>query len=241
MTFSKAVLVVVWALVGGTAASQELPPVRTNIVVLVDTSETWLNESFEDLNRDVLRRVGRGMSLAVDRLEGPVRVSYYEIGAASFFRRPRCEAIFQPSLLSGGQAGIISDRHQFLEYFAEECPAVFLHAPPQPLTDITAAIETAVRTQSLYPPEHRIVIVLSDLYEERGTRDFQLSGEHIEGVDFLLLYRSLPTDQEEQRELDERRDEWINRLEELGGDVGHAPDATTSEFEIQQFLLEELR
>lgn len=234
-------LATIGALFCGGAYAQSMPPVRTNIVVLIDVSETWLNDDFRELNEQVLSRVGEGISFASDRLNGPLRVSYFDIGDDSLFRRPLCEAVYQPSLLIREQQGVYSSSDGLRAYLAEDCASYVLHSSPAPLTDITGAIATAVRTQSLVPPERRLVIVLSDLDEDRGGRDLTLTSEDIEGVQFLLLYRSMHRDQVLQSALDARRREWEERLSGLGGDVRSAPDNSITSFEIEQYLLQELR
>jgi len=200
----------------------------TSITVLVDLSSTWHNEANRQRNQRLLDAVGNSIGsagVAMQRSALPVSVSFLSIGDGTFLEEALCSARFKPQLVQPPGDDTFINHHRFVTYLVDECASFILELPEEPMTDITAAITSAARGQSLAQPETEIIIILSDFREERSS-DFMLQQNDIEGRHFLLLYRDIG---EDPAVLDDRVRDWNTRLTELGGHVLSVADTNVND------------
>lgn len=189
------------------------------ISVLVDLSKTWHNPQSSAYNQQLLGQVGRAVVGASQRLPKPVAVRHYVIGSASLARPPLCNIMYRPSLIGFGDAesGVQSNFRQFTQYVAASCPRLLLAQPYEPMTEIAAAITTALDANAMVAPDvSRVMVLLSDFKEESAVRT-RLARSGLKGVRVILLWRTLPEDRREPSGLTKRVNYWKQFVRGHGG------------------------
>lgn len=197
---------------------------KSQITVLVDLSETWLNPASETSNRHALNAVADTIAGLLPKLKAPVNIRYLEIGANSMSRRPICEARYFPNIFRiSSTAGEYADIPKTVEFFRSDCSKLIFMRKPAPLTDITGALNTVSRVAENEAPNYSALIILSDFQEERGRGKTGTIGR-LKGVRSLLLYRVLNSDRDNPYQLDERVKKWKGLLRAAGAVTTDAVD-----------------
>jgi len=220
-----AILLLVWAV--PCAARDEVP--GAVISVLVDLSATWHNPRSTGYNAGVLKSVGATIAQASIELPKPVSVRFHVIGKASLARPPICRRDFRPSLLGLGASATTEIKPKaFRDYLTGFCPDFILHQPPEPETEISAAILTALEATAMVSRgTPRILIILSDFKEDTKVR-YQLGRADLTGARAILLYRTLPEDRANIAGQRARVQYWRRLLERHGAKVSDFADSTPS-------------
>ena len=194
----------------------------SSISVLVDLSQTWHNPpATEEMNRNILRRVGQAIVGAAPAMPKPIAIRYHAIGEASLGRTPLCVAVYRPATFRVRRQSeeVVADRRTFSNYVTEECPLMFLSHPPEQQTEIAATIISAYRASALLREDaRRTFVVLSDFKEETPTH-FSFDGIDLAGSRFILVYRTLDEDRRAPGPQEARLSAWEQLLTGLGASV----------------------
>lgn len=219
------------------AEPEDLP--QSSITVLVDLSETWHNPASLPQNRRVLSAVGRAIASAAERLDPPIAVRYLAIGDMTFLQEPLCEAVFNPKLIASRAAKntVFSSRTSFAKYVETDCVEFLLSRSKQPFTDISGALDSVARLTEFQGGPARRVIVLSDMVEDRrkGQGNVALA---LSGLDFIVVYRTLPQFRQNPAGLDALLKGWDKTLTGAGGHARFISDVALVPGALESLLLE---
>lgn len=213
---------------------------KTQVFVLVDLSETWKNDLQAVRDQEVLEEAGFGIALATDNLEAPIAVQVRAIGVRTLEREPICDVVYQPRLvpIRSGASYEINRRSHLDRYLGVDCPAEIMRQPPEPLTEITAAI-ASVANQPSANASRRDIIIVSDFLEETSTPvslDIDLTGFRV-----LLLYRPITEDFARPAGMRARVADWEAAIRQQGGQVTIMPDTAVKRRMIASYLLGEFQ
>lgn len=225
-------LIAAGLLVAG-CSSSETP--AAEVIALVDRSETWLNTEYQSRNASVLAELGEGIFLASETIPPPFVVQYRVIGAQSYEKPPVCDAVYQPTMISTRKAKptwLVTKAKKFQRYLGVDCPAALLQGPPEPLTEISAAIVSA-SAKPKNARTRRTLVILSDFLEE--TPDPAAATYGLKGVRVLILYR--PLRGEGPASTGQRVREWTALLESRGATVTSWPDTALKRADVAGYLV----
>lgn len=230
------------------ASLSEEDTVCVTLTVLVDLSETWHNDRDRQRNALLLQLLGEAIVETAERLQ-PLAVSYRIIGEDSLGRAPVCRAIYRQGGLTGAGGGgsslTITRRtgeprngdNSLQSYLVNDCPFLLLSQGPERLTQISSALKTSAESLAQYD-RNRVamrIVILSDMKQETSTPP-SLDGVNLEGVDVLILYRTLREDQEASDVRDRRLDLWEEMLTDAGARVERIDDSDVFGVSIARFL-----
>jgi hypothetical protein len=224
----------------GSAVSQQLPEEpRSSVTVLVDLSATWLNPGSRLENEASLKTVAKSVLSMASDLEPPLIIRYLPIGDLSLGRHALCEVLFLPKLLRSPERkkGEVTTLRDLRSYLETSCLEYVLNQKQEMFTDITSALDSAVRITDEQLGSFRGIIVLSDLKEERRLKQKHES-LHLNGRRILLLYRILNEDRIDPSKLDARIDSWKAVLTEAGAKVLVLDDQAASPGQISRLLIQ---
>ena len=231
----RTAIILAAAIVLGGCKSSNTP--TNEIFVLVDLSETWHNTAQFERNKRVLEEVGEGVvSAAADSLTPPLAVQYRIIGGDSYERPPVCDVVYRPQLVNTSKAKpswLITKAKSFQRYLGVDCVEGILALPPEPLTEVSAAL-ASVAAKPRSPETKRTLIVISDFLEETSAKT-PLTGYDLRGVRVLLLYR--PITRETAASTLPRVAEWRAVLEGQGAKVEDRSDTALKRTDVTEFLV----
>lgn len=232
-----AALLATFILAGGGCADVAGVP-KSQIYVLVDLSETWKNDQQASRDLDVLRETGYGIALATDDLEAPIAIQTRAIGVRTLEREPLCDVVYQPRMVPvrSNASYEINRRPKLERYLGVDCPDEIMKQPPEPLTEITAAI-ASVANQPAVNASRRDIIIVSDFLEETSTPvnlDIDLTGFRV-----LLLYRPITEDFAQPAGMRARVADWEEAIRRRGGRVTIMPDTALKRRTIASYLIGE--
>jgi hypothetical protein len=210
---------------------------RSAVFILVDLSRTWDNEQSTKENQAVLEAVFEATVELGKRYRPPTHVQVLPIGNASLMRPPLCDAIFDPKLISGSSnsGNVFTQDGRFKKYLQIDCARFVLTRTAEKFTDISGALDTAARLAVPLPEGTRALIILSDMVEDlpHGQTPPKLD---LPNFRILILYRVLADDRQTPQRLNERLDDWKNRLSGAGARIEVAPDQGITPGEIERLL-----
>jgi hypothetical protein len=209
--------------------------VKSEVYVLVDLSETWLNPSEIERNRRLLTAIGQGAGLVAPTVPQPYLIQYRVIGNNSYFRPPICSAVFMPGFRRDKDRERQTREPALRTYLTRTCVEKILLSPPEPLTQISAAIASIAAEPRPSRGGTRRVIIASDFLEETADVAPVPTGS-LAGVSVLLLYRPLTRDQLSPAGTRQRVDERKAFLEARGAHVETQPDTSIRASQIVSFL-----
>jgi hypothetical protein len=125
---------------------------------------------------------------------------------------------------------LLDDSFELRAYLIGEngCTEGIFRLPTEMRTELTSAIVTAIRADELADATtKRLLVILSDLKEEPISQE-TLDAVTLKGVQVLILYRALPDDQIDQRQLEARIADWKQRLRARGATVQAAIDTAVA-------------
>jgi len=205
------------------AMAADLPDVRSAVFVLVDISETWHRKGNESRNQAVLRAVNEGVLALNKRIDRASLVGYATIGDQAVTQTLVCNAIYRPTLITMTREGTLLKKEEELRSFLGACAKGTLLRPSAPWTDISGALNFVSRQVGQEQSKvDRYAILLSDMKEERGNRG--VTRLDLKGFKVLLVYRALPEDDRNPKELEGRLELWRKRLTDAGARVSMVID-----------------
>jgi hypothetical protein len=228
-------------LLGVTAAEgQQLPQEpQSSVTVLVDLSATWFNPGSRSQNEGALKTVAKSVIYMVSDLEPPIIIRYFPIGDLSLGRQALCDVLFTPkiSLSPQKKRAEITTLRDLDSYLETSCLQYILNQKQEGFTDITSALDNAIRATDEQLGSFRGIIILSELKEERrpGQKRQNLN---LEGRRILLLYRILNEDRIDPSKLNTRVEGWKTALREAGAKVVALNDQAASPGQISRLLVQ---
>ncbi len=218
----------------GGAADAEQP--KAEVFVLVDLSETWHSPATARRNERLLAEVGEGIAAQAGAMEPPIAVQHRVIGQGSLGREPICDAVYSPSMIAilRKQADyMVTKLSKLKRYLGVDCPALIVRQPPEPLTEISAALASVAETPA-GPRVRRYIIILSDFREE--TVGAPAPTPDLSRFKILLVYRPLSDDQKAPADLENRVESWRDKLAKRNARVTTAPDTALKRTTIAAFV-----
>lgn len=214
---------------------------KNEVFVLVDLSETWNNPSNLIRNRSVLTEIGGGLAEFVESMQPPVAIQYRVIGANTLERTPLCDALYEPQTFAIKKTQpdyLMTKVSQVRSYLQTDCPELIIRQPPEPFTEVSAAI-ASVASAAQPTGSKRYLIIASDFKEETPKGAAPADLPRLTGFRVLLVYRPLTEDQAAPAAMTERIQTWQHRLAGAGANVSIVPDTALKRGTIEGFLVHE--
>jgi hypothetical protein len=195
---------------------------KSQITVLVDLSQSWLNPQSNSVNKRTLEAVAESIGTMLPKLKNPVGIRFLEIGDGSLSRPPICQARYSPNIYHLSRDGEFADIPETIQ-FLKKCGDHTLSKKPAGYTDITGALNTVSRVSRNESSQYSALIILSDFREERRKGQSGTIGK-LPGFRTALIYRVLETDRMNPADLDKRVQNWTQAIRGAGASSAVAMD-----------------
>jgi hypothetical protein len=222
--FSRLIILTIATLFFATTfAEAKNQKIRSNVQILVDLSNSYFGPPFRSYNREALRKT-------FDVVEGllkylPKRAIIQVIGISESSQDDDiiCSASVCKKSLFGRKKNTtqscIAEPSRWKSIAAAGCVRAVLKKNPAMGTDITGAIDKAVRgARAQAKDSDNILIILSDFYEYRS-KQLKLPKINLDGFSVLLIYRTVLKTETGDISLPEGQAKiWKKKLKGIGAD-----------------------
>ena len=208
---------------------------NSSIFVLVDLSRSYYDASTRDITEQTLKKVNRGIAALAELYPPPVQFVFLSISTISLAEPPLCEATFKPVIFCGKSRNICRLR-DLRRKFLPTCLRRILAEKPRGATDISGAIDYAVRISRPQLRGPKAMVIVSDMQEDlaKGAVAPSLS---LKKFAITLIYRIRGTEGLIPDAVSDRVRVWQDKLRSAGASK---VDAAIEQSDVSAFIVQAL-